>query len=53
MAKQTLKRNSRFLLPCGLFAASVYDGYWGAGAGVMVLALLLLTIDQDSPIQRL
>lgn len=42
-----LKRNSRFLLPCGLFAASVYDGYWGAGAGVMVLALLLLTIDQD------
>lgn len=34
------------LLPCGLFAVSVYDGYWGAGAGVMILALLLLTVDR-------
>jgi uncharacterized membrane protein YfcA len=38
---------SRLLLPCGLFAVSVYGGYFGAGSGVMVLALLLLTMDQS------
>jgi uncharacterized membrane protein YfcA len=37
---------NRFLLPCGLFAVSVYGGYFGAGSGVMVLALLLLTVDK-------
>lgn len=26
---------------------SVYNGYFGAGSGVMVLALLLLTVDRD------
>jgi uncharacterized membrane protein YfcA len=36
----------RLLLPFGLFAASVYNGYFGAGAGIMVLALVLLTVDQ-------
>src|SRR5665213_2321213 len=41
-----LRKTSRLLLPCGLFAVSVYDGYWGAGAGVMTLALLLLAVDQ-------
>jgi uncharacterized membrane protein YfcA len=25
----------------------VYSGYFGAGSGVMVIALLLLTVDQD------
>jgi hypothetical protein len=40
-------KGSRLLLPCGLFAASVYNGYWGAGAGVMILALLMLTVDQQ------
>jgi uncharacterized membrane protein YfcA len=40
-------RSDRYLLPCGLFAVSVYGGYFGAGSGVMVLALLLLTVDQD------
>jgi uncharacterized protein len=39
-------KSSRLLLPCGLLAASVYNGYWGAGAGVMILALLLLTVDR-------
>lgn len=34
------------LLPCGVFATCVYNGYFGAGAGVMTLALLLLTVDQ-------
>jgi uncharacterized protein len=38
-------RSDRYLLPCGLFAVSVYDGYFGAGSGVMVLALLLSTVD--------
>jgi hypothetical protein len=38
-------RGERFWLPCGLFAVSVYCGYFGAGAGVITLALLLLTVD--------
>ena len=37
---------ARLILPGGLFLASVYDGYWGAGAGVMTLALLMITTDQ-------
>ena len=37
---------SRLLLPSGLIAASAYDGYWGAGAGVMTLALLMITIGE-------
>ena len=37
---------NRLVLPCGLFAVSVYGGYFGAGSGVMVLALLLVTVDQ-------
>jgi uncharacterized protein len=28
-------RSGRLLARCGLFAAWIYDGYWGAGAGVM------------------
>jgi uncharacterized protein len=36
-----------FLLPAGLIAVSAYDGYWGAGAGVMTLALLTITIEQS------
>jgi uncharacterized membrane protein YfcA len=38
--------SSRLGLPSGLALASVYDGYWGAGAGVMTLALLMITTDQ-------
>jgi uncharacterized protein len=41
--------SSRLLLPSGLIAASAYDGYWGAGAGVMTLALLMITTDQHLP----
>ena len=37
----------RFLLPCGLFAMALYSGYFGAGAGVMALALLLVGLDQN------
>jgi uncharacterized protein len=35
----------RLLLPCGLLTLSVYNGYFGAGSGVLLLALLLLTTD--------
>jgi uncharacterized membrane protein YfcA len=41
--------SSRLLLPSGLIAASAYDGYWGAGAGVMTLALLMITTGQHLP----
>ncbi len=35
----------RLLFPCGLLAMSVYSGYFGAGSGVLTLALLLLTTE--------
>jgi uncharacterized protein len=38
---------NRLALPCGLFVVSVYSGYFGAGSGVMVLALLLLTVERS------
>jgi hypothetical protein len=37
---------SRLALPVGLFVVSVYDGYFGAGSGVMVLAVVLVTVEQ-------
>jgi hypothetical protein len=40
-------RVNQFLFPCGLFAVAVYGGYFGAGAGVMVLALILLTQERQ------
>lgn len=33
------------VLPAGVTALSVYNGYFGAGSGVMLLALLLITVD--------
>ena len=38
-------RGSALVLPCGLFVLSVYNGYFGAGSGVLLLALLLLTAE--------
>jgi uncharacterized protein len=38
-------RASALALPCGLFLLAVYSGYFGAGSGVLLLALLLLTTD--------
>ena len=38
-------RGRALLLPAGLLALSVYNGYFGAGSGVLLLALLLLTTD--------
>jgi uncharacterized membrane protein YfcA len=37
------------LLPTGVVAVSLYNGYFGAGSGVMALALVLLTVDDDIP----
>jgi hypothetical protein len=39
----------RLLLPCGLVVLSCYNGYFGAGSGVLLLALLLLTADPRLP----
>ncbi|MGA7835032.1 MAG: sulfite exporter TauE/SafE family protein [Acidimicrobiales bacterium] len=36
-------------LAVGLFLVSLYCGYFGAGSGIMVLALLMLTVDEDFP----
>ena len=41
--------SNRFVLGGGILAMAVYSGYFGAGSGVMVLALLLLTHDQRVP----
>jgi uncharacterized protein len=30
-----------------LFAVWVFDGYWGVGAGVMALAVLMLAVETD------
>ena len=38
-------RGKALLLPAGVVALSVYNGYFGAGSGVLLLALLLLTTD--------
>jgi len=39
----------KLLLPCGLVALSGYNGYFGAGSGMMTLALMLLTTDARVP----
>ena len=40
-------RSRRLLLPGGLIVTSAYDGYWGAGAGIMTVALLMITTGQQ------
>jgi uncharacterized protein len=35
------------ILPCGLLSIGVYNGYFGAGAGIMTLALLTVTVQQQ------
>jgi uncharacterized membrane protein YfcA len=42
-------RDDKLLLPVGLFAISVYSGYFGAGTGIMTLALLMLTVESHLP----
>jgi len=40
---------SRYLFYAGLFGVCCYDGYFGAGSGVMLLALILVAIDEQLP----
>jgi uncharacterized protein len=39
-------RDSAPVLFAGLLAVSVYNGYFGAGSGVLTLTLLLVTVDE-------
>jgi uncharacterized protein len=39
----------RFWPQCGLLAVWVFDGYWGVGAGVMALAMLMLLVETRLP----
>lgn len=42
-------RHGGLALPAGLVALSLYNGFFGAGSGVMTLALMLVTVDGDLP----
>jgi len=42
-------QNHTLALPAGLVALSIYNGYFGAGAGVMILTLLLVLVDRHLP----
>jgi uncharacterized membrane protein YfcA len=42
-------RGGGVILAVGIFAVSAYSGYFGAGSGIMVLALLLITVDDTFP----
>jgi uncharacterized protein len=42
-------QNRKVALPAGLAALSLYNGYFGAGAGVMILTLLLVLVDRRIP----
>lgn len=42
-------QQGRFLLPAGLLATAAYNGYWGAGAGVMTLALFMIATGRELP----
>jgi uncharacterized membrane protein YfcA len=42
-------RKSRLAFPAGLLALAVYNGYFGAGAGVMILTLVLVLVEPRLP----
>jgi uncharacterized membrane protein YfcA len=42
-------RDGTLALPGGVLTLSVYNGYFGAGSGVMLLTLLLLLVDRHLP----
>lgn len=44
-SQQSARTGHGALFPAGVTALSVYNGYFGAGSGVMLLALLLITVD--------
>lgn len=47
--RQRRGAENRLILPAGLAAVSAYNGYFGAGSGVLTLGLMLLTVDQRLP----
>jgi uncharacterized protein len=42
-------QNHKLALPAGLVAMSLHNGYFGAGAGVMILTLLLVLVNGHLP----
>jgi uncharacterized protein len=46
-SQQSRRTGGSAVLPAGVTALSVYNGYFGAGSGVMLLALLLITVDAE------
>ncbi|HEY1917098.1 MAG TPA: sulfite exporter TauE/SafE family protein [Streptosporangiaceae bacterium] len=47
--RQRRGRDNPMILPAGLVAMSAYNGYFGAGSGVLTLGLMLVTVDQRLP----
>jgi len=41
------RRGTEPIVLAGIFGVSVYSGYFGAGAGILILAVLLVLVDQD------
>jgi uncharacterized protein len=48
-ARRARERSGAVAIPAGLFMLSSYNGYFGAGSGVMTLTLLLMLVDPDLP----
>ena len=48
-SRETTRRGRRWFLLSAVTALSVYNGYFGAGSGVLLLSLLLLTVDAQLP----
>jgi hypothetical protein len=46
-SREAGRGRARLLLPCAVAALSVYNGYFGAGTGVMLLSLMLLAVDSQ------
>jgi uncharacterized protein len=42
-------QDHKLALPAGIVALSLYNGYFGAGSGVMILTLLLVLVDRRLP----
>lgn len=40
---------ARIVMPVGMTSVAAYNGYFGAGAGVMTLTLMMITVDPDLP----
>ncbi|HEX7095462.1 MAG TPA: sulfite exporter TauE/SafE family protein [Acidimicrobiales bacterium] len=48
-AEDGAERGVHPMLLAGVFAATVYGGYFGAGLGIIVIAALGLTLDEEMP----